>query len=216
MTGQFEKQRAAMIRRLRDLGIDNEVVLQAMNTVPRHLFVARGLEFQAYDEKALPIGFGQTVSHPYTVAYMTQMLEIKTGNKVLEVGTGSGYQTAVLCALGAQVYSIELVKNLAEDALKTLRKLGHNCALRTGDGSRGWAAYAPYDRILVTAGAPVLPDVLIEQLSDEGKLLIPVGNREEQVMHMFQKKDDEVEAFRLEKFNFVPMRGKEGWKTEQD
>jgi protein-L-isoaspartate(D-aspartate) O-methyltransferase len=208
---KYDKKISDMIKRLRSMGMSDENVLKAMEKTPRHQFVPHGLEHQAYDEKALPIGFGQTISHPYTVALMTQTLQIQKDHKILEIGTGSGYQTAVLAELGARVYTIEKVKNLGIQARKRLEALKHHVITRIGDGSFGWPNYAPYDSIIVTAGAPVIPDNLISQLKENGKLLIPVGDKDEQMLTLYIKQENSVKVMDIEKLKFVPLIGKEGW-----
>ena len=170
----FEKQIKVMLERLKQMGIEDNQVLDAMSKVPRHKFVSEALSFQAFDEKALPIGHGQTISHPFTVARMSEVLNIKSGDKVLEIGTGSGYQTAVLSELKAQVWSIEFKKSLAYKAKKILGDLGYHIAIKTGDGRYGWKAYAPYDAIIVTAGAEIVPEELLKQLKKGGRLIIPI------------------------------------------
>jgi protein-L-isoaspartate(D-aspartate) O-methyltransferase len=200
-----------MIQRLRERGIKDDRVLKAMNSVPRHKFVAPGSEFQAYDEKALPIGFEQTISHPYTVALMSQSLDVQKNDKILEIGTGSGYQAAVLLEMGAQVFTIERITALARRAESILKEQKYHFAIRAGDGTLGWQNYAPYDAIIVTAGAPVSPDNLFKQLKDDGRLLIPVGDKEEQILTMFVKQGDNVKRFELEKLSFVPLIGQNGW-----
>jgi protein-L-isoaspartate(D-aspartate) O-methyltransferase len=194
------------------MGIVSEQVLQAMRCVPRHKFVRAGLEHQAYDEKALPIGFDQTISHPYTVAVMTQVLDVKNGDKVLEIGTGSGYQAAVLCEIGIQVYTIEKIQELGQSADRLLKSFGYHYALRIGDGTLGWQTYAPYTAIIVTAGAPVMPENLMDQLRPEGRLLIPVGDENEQILTLYVNKEAGFRKFELEKLSFVPLVGKQGWK----
>ena len=208
----FQPQREKMIERLRQKGITDERVLTAMNKVPRHMFVAQGSDFQAYDEKALPIGYEQTISHPYTVALMTQALGLKKSVKILEIGTGSGYQAAVLCEIGAQVFTIERIDALAKKAQDTLKQLNYNFVLRTGDGTMGWQTYAPYDAIIVTAGAPVSPEKLLDQLKDGGKLLVPVGSKNEQMLTMFIKQNESIKKLELEKLSFVPLIGEFGWE----
>ena len=208
---KFDKKKSDMIYRLRSMGISDENVLKSMAKVPRHQFVAHGLEHQAYDEKALPIGSGQTISHPYTVALMTQTLQINKNQKILEIGTGSGYQTAILAEMGAQVYTIEKLKNLGIQARQKLENLKYHVITRIGDGTMGWPNYAPYDGIIVTAGAPVTPDDLLQQVQDNGKLLIPVGNKEEQILTLYLKSNDIIKIIEIEKLKFVPLVGKEGW-----
>jgi protein-L-isoaspartate(D-aspartate) O-methyltransferase len=208
---KYDKKISDMISRLRSMGIVDENVLRAMVKTPRHKFVLKGLEHQAYDEKALPIGYGQTISHPYTVALMTQTLQIKKDNKILEIGTGSGYQAAVLAEMGAQVYTIEKVKQLGVQSRQKLEALKYHIISRIGDGSMGWMNYAPYDSIIITAGAPLTPEILINQLKDDGKLLIPIGNKEEQVLTLYLKSKDMVKTIVIEKLKFVPLLGKEGW-----
>lgn len=197
-----------MADRLKLMGIEDRMVLTAMSKVPRHEFISEALRFQAYDEKALPIGYGQTISHPYTVARMSELLNIKCGEKVLEIGTGSGYQTAILSELQAQVWSVELKKPLADKAKKVLAKLGYTVAIRNGNGRLGWKSYAPYDSIIVTAGAPVLPDELINQLHINGKLIIPIGPREKQKLMVYTKEESEVQQQIIDEFQFVPLLSK--------
>ena len=208
----YDTKRKKMIKRLKEAGIKDEAVLQAMEIIPREKFVPQGVEHQAYDEKALPIGFGQTISHPYTVAFMTETLQVKSGNRVLEIGTGSGYQCAVLCAMGCHVFSVEIVSPLAQRARKMMQYLKFVCAIKTGDGGNGWAQYAPYDKIIVTAGAPVTPAKLLQQLNPGGRMLIPVGDFEQQDLYLYINTQQGIKEYVLEKFKFVPMRGKEGWK----
>jgi protein-L-isoaspartate(D-aspartate) O-methyltransferase len=208
---KYDKKISDMISRLRSMGIVDENVLRAMVKTPRHKFVLKGLEHQAYDEKALPIGYGQTISHPYTVALMTQTLQIKKDNKILEIGTGSGYQAAVLAEMGAQVYTIEKVKQLGVQSRQKLEALKYHIISRIGDGGMGWMNYAPYDSIIITAGAPLTPEILINQLKDDGKLLTPIGNKEEQVLTLYLKSKDMVKTIVIEKLKFVPLLGKEGW-----
>jgi len=187
------------------MGIRNKNVLSVMAIVPRHKFISEALAFQAYDEKTLPIGYGQTISHPYTVAKMTELLEVKNGDKILEIGTGSGYQTAVLAALKAQVFSIEIKNPLSEKAKKILSELGYQALLKIGDGRKGWKACAPYHAIIVTAGAPVIPIELLNQLKIGGKLLIPVGSKEKQKLTLYVKGENETNINVMDEFQFVPL-----------
>jgi protein-L-isoaspartate(D-aspartate) O-methyltransferase len=210
---EFNNPKEKMIQRLISRGICDQNVLAAMKKIPRHKFVSQGFWFQAYDEKALPIGKEQTISHPYTVARMTEILAVKPGNKILEIGTGSGYQCAVLCEMGAQVFTVELDISLADKAKQLLFELGYNVALKVGDGTQGWATYAPYDAIIVTAGAPDIPKKLMQQLINSGRLLIPVGLREKQVLNLLIRNNDSFEQTKLDNYQFVPLRGKLGWKV---
>ena len=211
----YEKKIEEMIRRLQSKGIDNLRVLQAMRKVPRHYFVASGMELQAYDEKALPIGFGQTISHPYTVALMTQILNPKSGERILEIGTGSGYQAAILSEMGATVFSIEKVRDLALRAERRLKQLGYGyrVLIRIGDGSLGWAAHAPYDAIIFTAGAPQAPEHLFAQLDQGGRLLVPIGEKDEQILTLFIKEQQKIVKKEIGKLRFVPLKGAHGWQS---
>ena len=207
----FTAKRTQMVERLKKMGITDSNVLDAMNSVPRHKFVPAGLDFQAYDEKALPIGYDQTISHPYTVAVMTQALNVQKGQRVLEIGTGSGYQAAVLCQMGVQVFTIETVSNLAKMASERLAEAKYHFVSRIGDGTMGWQNYAPYDSIIVTAGAPVVPEAMLSQLKDNGKLIIPVGKMDEQVLTLYLKDGSSHKKIELENLKFVPLKGREGW-----
>lgn len=201
-----------MIERLRGRGIKDETVLAAMSKVARQRFVAPGLEMQAYDETSLPIGFGQTISHPYTVAVMTQALHVQKDERILEIGTGSGYQAAVLCALGAKIFTIEKVPELAKSAQQRLLEAGCHVQMRIGDGTIGWQSKAPFDAIVVTAGAPLTPENLIQQLSDKGRLLIPVGDKERQVLTLYIKESPATfKKLEIETLRFVPLLGRKGW-----
>lgn len=212
---KFKQRRQNLVDQLREKGIESERVLDAFNHVPRHKFVDTALEDRAYKDSALPIGMEQTISQPYTVARQTELLEVFPGDKVLEIGTGSGYQAAILCALGAEVYSIERHKKLYEKARATLRELGYRVQMKLGDGSLGWSAYAPYDAIVVTAGAPVVPDDLVQQLNVNGRLVVPVGDAEMQEMVRIRKvREDEYEEEHYRNFKFVPLVGKKGWKEQ--
>lgn len=210
---KFKQRRKKLVESLREKGIQNERVLDAFNHVPRHLFLDTALENRAYKDSALPIGMGQTISQPYTVARQTELLEVFPGEKVLEIGTGSGYQAAILCALGAKVYSVERHKKLYEKATDILRELGYSVQLKLGDGSLGWSAYAPYDAIVVTAGAPVVPDDLVQQLNVNGRLVVPVGDEKKQEMvRILKLRENEFEEEHYRDFKFVPLVGEKGWK----
>ncbi|MCH2210453.1 MAG: protein-L-isoaspartate(D-aspartate) O-methyltransferase [Fuerstiella sp.] len=189
-------------------GISNEAVLRAMRKVPRHEFVLPGMRSRAYRDEALAIGSGQTISPPFVVAYMTQSLNPQPTDKVLEVGTGSGYQAAVLAEIVDQVYSIEIVKSLARSAKSRLMRLGYdNVQVRAGDGYAGWPEHAPFDRIIVTCSPESVPEPLIEQLRDGGRMIVPIGERYQQTFHLFQKKDGKLEQEQLISTLFVPMTG---------
>ena len=197
-------------------GITDDGVLHAMREIPRHLFVAPGMESRAYGDHALPIGEGQTISQPFMVALMTQSLELNGHQKVLEIGTGSGYQTAVLARLAEQVFSIERMPTLATRARQTLEELGEtNVAIMVGDGTIGWKEFEPYDRIIVTAGAPDVPPSLLEQLDDPGILVVPVGTQGMQQLRVIVKEDGAVTTRDGGGCVFVPLVGREGWSSEE-
>ena len=201
-----------MVSRLEGLGIKDKSVLKAMGQVPREQFLSAGLEHQAYDEKALPIGFNQTISHPYTVAKMSELLQAKPGYKILEIGTGSGYQAAILCAMQTNLFTVEIESELAQMAKKKLISLGYSFVSKIGDGSIGWKAYAPYDGIIVTAGVPAIAEELLEQLKTGSRLIIPVGNKNNQTLTVYKKEEKEIIKNEIEEVLFVPMTGKKGLK----
>jgi protein-L-isoaspartate(D-aspartate) O-methyltransferase len=189
-------------------GITNVRVLQAMRTVPRHEFVPSALKKQAYYDTALAIGERQTISPPFIVAYMTETIDPQPSDKVLEIGTGSGYQAAVLSDLVKDVYTIEIVERLGKTAAERLKKLGYkNVHCKIGDGYLGWEEHAPFDKIIVTCSPEDVPKPLVEQLAEGGKLLIPLGERYQQVFHLFEKQDGKLVATRLIPTLFVPMTG---------
>lgn len=197
-------------------GIKDKKVISAMLRVPRHEFVDEALVSQAYGDSSLPIGFGQTISKPYIVAKMTEALEVEPGMKVLEIGTGSGYQAAVLAELGAEVFSVERVKPLYVKALDKLNKLRYfNIKLKLSDGTLGWEEYAPYDRILVTAGGPEVPYILLKQLKDPGILVIPVGSiKRRQRLVKITRREGRFFKKDLGPAQFVSLVGKFGWQVE--
>ena len=204
--------RKKLVEVLKDKGIEDVRVLRAIGTVPRHFFFDETFWNQAYKDIAFPIGEGQTISQPYTVAYQTQLLDIKAGQKVLEIGTGSGYQTCVLLELGASVYTIERQEKLHERAKAFLSRMGYNCNFFLGDGSTGIAEHAPYDKIIVTAGAPFVPDILLKQLKIGGLLVIPVGDEHSQKMvTVLRVSDNDFEKIELDTFRFVPLVGDQAW-----
>lgn len=203
--------RNKLVKVLQNKGIKDERVLAAIGKVPRHVFFENAFLEHAYQDKAFPIGEGQTISQPYTVAFQTEKLEIKPGDKVLEIGTGSGYQACVLLEMGAKVFTIEYNKKLYETAKAFLPKLGYKPFFFFGDGSKGIPAKAPYNKIIVTAGAPVVPDALIDQLDEGGILVIPVGDRNKQVMLKITKKNSKLTKEEFDYFSFVPLLGEQGW-----
>jgi len=207
--------RNKLVKKLRLKGIADEAVLAAVGKVPRHVFFDDALLVHAYEDKAFPIGEGQTISQPYTVAFQTEKLEVKSGQKVLEIGTGSGYQAAILLELGAKVYTIEFNKKLYEKTKNFLPSLGYNPHFFYGDGSKGIPAKAPFDKIIVTAGAPVIPSALTEQLNENGILIIPVGDRETQKMIKITKKNGKLLREEFNQFAFVPLLGESGWGSSQ-
>ncbi len=204
---RHQGQRRQLVELLQSKGISDERVLEAIGLIPRHLFLDSSFEAFAYKDAAFPIRASQTISQPYTVAFQSQMLALPPGSKVLEIGTGSGYQAAVLFAMGYKVYSIERQKELFDFSQRILLPLGVNITQRLGDGYKGMESFAPYEGILVTAAAPDIPKALLSQLSIGGKLLIPVGPEgEEQVMHrIVRKSEKEFERQSLGNFRFVPM-----------
>ncbi len=207
---QHKGLRKKLVETLRTKGIQDERVLEAIGKVPRHLFMDSGFLNFSYTDKAFPISSGQTISQPYTVAYQTELLDVQPHSKVLEVGTGSGYQTAVLLELGARVYTIERQRQLFLEAQKTLEPLNYKPLYFFGDGYEGLPAYAPFDRILVTAAAPDIPQTLLDQLSAGGILVIPEGDRFGQKMiRVVRKTEDDFERSEHGFFSFVPLlRGK--------
>ena len=212
--GRFEEERREMIDVLKERGINDERLLQAMMKVERHLFVSEPFINRAYDDTALPIAKQQTISQPYTVAFMTQELDLKMGSKVLEIGTGSGYQAAILAEMGCKVYTIERHVDLLLQARKMFEKRGYRIGSKAGDGTIGWAEFAPYDGIVVTAAAPSVPEPLKEQLADGGKLVIPVGDLDLQDLHVITKIGESFEVRIAQGFKFVPLIGKKGWNGQ--
>ena len=214
---RYKKQRARMVEgQIKVRGITDARVLKALETVPRHLFVDEGLIDQAYNDNPLPIGERQTISQPYIVALMTQALELKGKERVLEIGTGSGYQAAILAQLADRVFSIERIAALASRARKILDQLNcYNVAIRVGDGSYGWKEEAPFDAIITTAAAPSVPRYLIEQLVVGGKLIVPVGGRDVQTLYKLTRLSENTNDIKKEDLGgcrFVSLIGESGWK----
>jgi protein-L-isoaspartate(D-aspartate) O-methyltransferase len=212
-TYRHKGQRNALVKLLEKKGIKDANILQAINTLPRHFFFDTALDSHAYEDKAFPIGEGQTISQPYTVAFQSELLEVNPGDKVLEIGTGSGYQAAILYLLGAEVHSIEYQKKLFDKTKKFLSKLGISIHFYFGDGSQGIPAQAPFDKIIVTAGAPIIPTSLLKQLKVGGILVIPVGDRKTQkMMKLTKKTEKKIIQEEHDNFAFVPLLGEDGWK----
>lgn len=209
---RYERLRRELIDKVRERGIDDLEVLRALDLVPRHLFVPEAVRHRAYEDAPLPIGFGQTASQPSLQALYMQTLRLKATDRVLEIGTGSGYQTALLAVVAAHVYSVERIRELSLRARSALDRLGlRNVALLVGDGTIGWSRYAPYDAILVAAGAPAVPDALVAQLALGGRMLIPVGDRSEQKLVLYRRTENGVESEELIRCTFVPLIGRFGW-----
>ncbi len=208
---RFDDDRLEMIELLRSRGITNERLLRAMTTVERHRFVLDAFLNRSYDDTALPIAKSQTISQPYTVAFMTQELEPKEGAKVLEIGTGSGYQAAILAELGCRVFTIERHAELLLEARRILQELGYRVASKAGDGTVGWSEFAPYDGIIVTAAAPEIPEPLVDQLAEGGRLVIPVGDLDMQQLVVVTKSANGLKRREITGFKFVPLIGKKGW-----
>lgn len=197
--------RARLVRELQRKGITDEAVLHAFMSVPRHFFVPAFLREHAYGGNALPIACGQTISQPFTVAYQSQLLEVRPKQKILEIGTGSGFQAAILYTMGAHVYSIERQYDLYAEAEARFQQLRLRVAHKHGDGYMGWKEFAPYDRILVTCAAPFVPDALLQQLKAGGALLIPLGEGEQRMTRIVRVGEDSFESSEYGTFQFVPM-----------
>ncbi len=210
--GRFDDERQEMVALLKDRSITDARLLRAMGKVERHLFVPEPFTSRAYEDSALPIGKGQTISQPYTVAFMTQALGVKEGDRVLEVGTGSGYQAAILAELGARVFTIERNLDLLAGARKLLDRLGYRVVSKAGDGTVGWTDFAPFNGILVTAGAPQVPQPLLHQMDDGGRLVIPVGDMDIQDLAIIMRLGDRYDRKQINGFKFVPLIGKMGWQ----
>lgn len=214
---EYLEERERMVReQLMNRDIYDQRVLQAMRSVPRHCFVLPEYRHLAYSDSPLPIGQGQTISQPYIVALMTQLLELKGNETVLEVGTGSGYQAAVLASLAREVYTIERHATLAENAQAVLKDLGiKNVHVYVGDGTKGLPEHAPYDGIIVTAAAPRVPQPLLDQLADQGRLVLPVGGRGAQFLERWQRCGTNFRMEQIAPVAFVPLIGEFGWESEK-
>ena len=205
-TAKHQGLRNQLVKLLQEKGIIDKNVLNAINKIPRHLFLNSSFEDYAYQDKAFPIGAGQTISQPYTVAFQSQLLEIKKDDKILEIGTGSGYQTAVLCLMGAKVFSVERQNELFKQTSALLPKLGIRPKhLSFGDGYKGLPNHAPFDSIIVTAGAPTIPKPLMSQLKIGGRLVIPVGDKNQIMTMLIRKNETQFEKHEFGDFKFVPL-----------
>lgn len=211
----YRRLRIAMVRdQLESRGIQSQRILDAMRDVPRHLFIQEAMSFHAYEDAALPIGHGQTISQPYTVAKMTELLQTEPGMRVLEIGSGCGYQAAVLARAGCIVYGIERIREIYQDATLRMRWLGESRVhLRCGDGSLGLPPAAPFERILVSAGAPSIPSPLVRQLGEGGILLVPVGERQRQRLLRIQRRNGKIYSEDVGGATFVDLVGSHGWQT---
>jgi protein-L-isoaspartate(D-aspartate) O-methyltransferase len=214
VSGEQRGGRRRLVEALQERGVRDLAVLHAFDQTPRHLFVPTGMRHRAYEDSALPIGNGQTISQPSTHARYLELLALTGKERVLEIGTGSGYQTVLLSHLASQVFSIERVGTLVTQARDAIRAAGAtNVSLLAGDGTLGWRDYAPYDAILVTAGSPAVPTPLAEQLSEGGRLLIPIGDRDEQILTLHTRRGEELERRDIGAARFVPLIGKYGWPS---
>ena len=211
---EYRGARRRLVETLQTQGIRDLSVLHAIDATPRHLFVPTGVRHRAYEDSALPIGNGQTISQPSIHARYLELLGLKGNEKVLEIGTGSGYQTALLSKLASQVFSIERIAPLLDKAREVLQQMGaNNISFMLGDGTLGWRQFAPFDAILVGAGAPEIPEAYVEQLAEGGKLLIPLGDRDEQMLNLFTKRDGTLEQQDIAPVRFVPLVGKHSWES---
>jgi len=212
VTDKYDYQRRRLVKLLEKRGIKDRRVLDAIQKIPRHRFVPEHVRAQAYGDHALPIGSSQTISQPYIVARMSELLAVKPEHSILEIGSGSGYQTAILAHLARRVYSLERIADLAHQAIQRMRELGlDNVKVQTFDGTVGWSDVAPFDRIMVTAGSPQVPPPLLEQLRVGGRLLIPEGARNEQILVVYRKLRQGLRRTVHEPVTFVPLIGRHGW-----
>jgi len=213
LDGEMRGSRRRLVEALREKGIADLSVLRAFEQTPRHLFVPTGVRHRAYEDSALPIGNGQTISQPSIHARYLEILRLTGREKVLEVGTGSGYQTVLLAHLAAQVFSIERIAPLMQSARESIARSGvRNVSLLTGDGTLGWREYAPYDAILVSAGSPTIPQPLVDQLAEGGRMLIPLGGQDVQTLVVLTRKQGTIVREDMLPVRFVPLLGQHGWQ----
>jgi protein-L-isoaspartate(D-aspartate) O-methyltransferase len=211
----YESEREELVKKISLKGITDKNVLKAIEEVERHKFVPEAMKHHAYNDVALPIGHGQTISQPYTVAFMTQVLKASPGDKVLEIGTGSGYQAAILNRMGMEVYSIERNVDIFYRTRKLFDELGLRINTKCGDGTLGWEEYSPFDGIIVTAGSPTIPGSLKKQVAPGGRIVIPVGDKTSQRLKILIKlEEDNFDIEDIPEFAFVPLIGREGWKDK--
>jgi protein-L-isoaspartate(D-aspartate) O-methyltransferase len=216
-SSNFKEQRLKLVKELRKKGIEDENVLYAISILPREKFVLPTFINRAYEDVALPIECNQTISQPYTVAYMTSALKVTKGDKVLEIGTGSGYQACLLAIMGAKVFTIERIPELYEKAKQIFHEFRFQINSRLADGTLGWREFAPYNGIIVTAAAPKVPTTLKEQLAIQGRLIIPIGDKISQTMYIITRiSEDEYDEKISDRFKFVPLIGKEGWSNDSN
>lgn len=210
----MQGRRNRLVEELKQLGIEDKCVIEALVNVPRHVFFPKDFSNKAYDNIAFPIGHQQTISQPFTVAFQTQLLQCEKGQKVLEIGTGSGYQAAVLCEMGLEVYTIECVKPLFDSSRMLFQEMGYDIFTFLGDGSQGLIDFAPFDRIIITAAAPDWLPFLMNQLRVGGKLVVPMGDKSVQKMILIEKTgEDSMKTTTHGEFKFVPLTGKYGWSS---
>jgi protein-L-isoaspartate(D-aspartate) O-methyltransferase len=210
---EFRGARLRLIEMLREKGIRDLAVLRAFEQTPRHQFIPTGLRHRAYEDASLPIGSGQTISQPSIHARYLELLALTGHERVLEIGTGSGYQTVLLAHLVEQVFSIERIPALYQQARDAIRRAGaNNVSMLLGDGTLGWREYAPYDAILVSAGAPSIPKPLVDQIAEGGRMLVPIGTREEQHLFVLRRINGEIEQTEVASVRFVPLVGHHGWE----
>lgn len=213
LDGEFRGARRRLVDTLRQKGITDLSVLRAFELTPRHAFVPTGVRHRAYEDAALPIGNGQTISQPSLHARYLELLRLSGHERVLEIGTGSGYQTVLLSHLADQVFSVERIPALLQAAREVIQRLGaKNVSLLLGDGTIGWRDYGPYDAILVSAAGPDVPAPLLEQLAPAGRLIVPVGRGDEQVLRMYRRTQTGIETSELGPVRFVPLVGRHGWQ----
>ena len=211
---RFERQRRQLIEAIREKGIEDLEILRAFDLTPRHLFLPESVQHRAYEDAPVPIGYGQTASQPSLQALYLDILKLKQGDRVLEIGTGSGFQTALIAHLAGNVYSVERIRELSQRARTAIDALRmSNVALMVGDGTIGWSKYAPYDAILVAAGSPSIPQALTDQLADGGRMLIPVGGRDTQQLTLVTKTSDGIDTQIISSVVFVPLLGRFGWNS---